>query len=219
LAKRGESESALALLQSMDPIPERYLLEGDIYRQLGNLDRARGAFVATRLEPDNPTEWAWRHLQPPPVNRIDLGNGLDWGYVDGVFQRQWPDTATTDAEIFANGYRWAGPEARLRFVGAGTGQPQQVQLRVNGYRPEAQPPAQLAVGTPNTLLETFDVSPEWQTLSVTLPPTAPGQDVVVTLRSTTFVPGPEELQRRQLARQKLRLLGVQVDWAELLPSS
>jgi hypothetical protein len=158
-------------------------------------------------------------LQPPPVNQIDLGNGLDWGYIDGFFQRQWPDTATTEAEIFGSGYRWAGPEARLRFIGAGTGQPQLLQLRVNGYRPEAQPPAQLAVDTAETALETFDVAPAWQTISVELPSTPLGQDVVVILRSTTFVPGPEELQRRQLAREKLRLLGVQVDWAELLPSS
>ncbi len=212
-ALRGQPDRALNLLQKMDPIPERYLLEGDIYRQIGDLPRAQGAFVSTRLEPQNPTEWAWEHLQPPPAAKIDLGNGLDWGYVDGFFQREYPPEAI---DKFAAGFRWTGPVARLRFKGAGTGAAQVLQLRVNGVRPAGQPQAQLEVGTPAGLIESFAVAPEWQTLRVPVPPTPAGEDVVVILRSTTFVPGPEELQARQLARQKLRLLGVQVDWAELV---
>ncbi len=212
-ALQGQPDNALSLLQEMDPIPERYLLEGDIYRRTGNLERARGAFVSTRLEPENPTEWAWAHLQPPPATKIDLGNGLDWGYIDGFFQREYPPEAV---DKFAAGFRWTGPVARLRFRGAGTGAAHVLQLRVNGVRPAGELPAQLEVGTSAGLIESFAVAPDWQTLRVPLPPTPAGEDVVVILRSTTFVPGPEELQDRQLARQKLRLLGVQVDWAELV---
>jgi len=42
-----------------------------------------------------------------------------------------------------------------------------------------------------------------------------GEDVVVGIESPIFVPGPSELKARQQAREKLRLLGVQIDWAEL----
>ncbi len=213
-ALRGNSEAALELLQSMEPIPQRYLLEGDIYRRIGDIERARGAFVSTRLEPNNPTLWAWEHLDPPSTTRIDLGNGLDWGYIDGFFQREWTD----EADKFGSGFRWTGPLARLRFPDAGTGQPQKLRLRLNGARPPAQPLAQLSVGIAGGSFKSFDLAPGWTELEVDLPPTPAGEDVTVLLRSTTFVPGPEELQARQLAREKLRLLGVQVDWAELIPA-
>jgi 4-amino-4-deoxy-L-arabinose transferase-like glycosyltransferase len=211
LALRGQPDQALALLQSMDQIPERYLMEGDIYRATGNLDRARGAFVAQRLEPANPTRWAWEHLRPPPTSRIDLGSGLDWGYIDGVYQREWPQDVTTEADIFARGYRWTTPHARLRFVGAGTGSPQTLHLRLAGFRPAGFAPPTLRVQMNSETFETVVVSPSWQEIAILLPPTPRGEDVLVDLRSTTFVPGPDDLHQYK----QLRLLGVQLDWAEL----
>ncbi|HZG65804.1 MAG TPA: hypothetical protein VEZ12_03620, partial [Herpetosiphonaceae bacterium] len=56
---------------------------------------------------------------------------------------------------------------------------------------------------------------EWQIVEVTLGPTPAGEDVVVGIESPIFVPGPGELKDRQQAREKLRLLGVQINWAEL----
>ncbi|MBV9787900.1 MAG: glycosyltransferase family 39 protein [Chloroflexi bacterium] len=206
-AARGETQQALDLLQSMDEIPQRYLLEGEIYRSLGDLEAARNPFAARRLEPQNPTRWAWDHLNPPPTHRIDLGNGLDWGYVDGFFQREFlPDSKTP----FEDGFRWTSPQARLKFVGAGTGQPQTLTLRV---RRPVDPPAQLTVAGAEPT--TFEIGAEWQEVSVALPATPSGEDVIVNLRSTVFVPGPDDLQARQQVGLQLRLLGVQVDWAEL----
>lgn len=206
-AARGETQQALGLLQSMEELPQRYLLEGEIYRSLGDLEAARNPFAARRLEPQNPTRWAWDHLNPPPTNRIDLGNGLDWGYVDGFFQREFPPDSKTP---FEDGFRWTSPQARLKFVGAGTGQPQTLTLHV---RRPVDPPAQLTVAGAEPT--TFEIGAEWQEISVTLPATSSGEDVIVNLRSTVFVPGPDDLQARQQVGLQLRLLGVQVDWAEL----
>ncbi|HEX6289211.1 MAG TPA: glycosyltransferase family 39 protein [Herpetosiphonaceae bacterium] len=208
-AARGEYHRALDLLQSMAEIPQRYLLEGDIYRMMGDLDAARNPFAASRLEPQNPTRWAWDHLHPPPTKRIDLGNGLDWGYIDGFFQREFPPESP---EPFKDGFRWTGPQARLRFVGAGTGLPQTLKLRV---RRPVEPPARLIVGGEGVQARAFEVSADWQIVTVPLPATSAGEDVIVALRSTVFVPGPADLQARQQVGLQLRLLGVQVDWAEL----
>ena len=215
--REGQHDRALALLQSMSPRPERFLLEGEIYRDLGDRERAVGAFVVRDLEIANPTRWAWEHLDPPRAAEIDLGSGLDWGYVDGFYGRE-------GAAAQPDNYRWTGPVARLRFVDAGSGQPQTLRLRVAAYRPGGERPAILAVTQLDPagaradarLSHTFDAGAEWQVLEVPLAATAKGEDVLVELRSTTFVPGPAELQKRQGASEQLRLLGVQVDRATLV---
>lgn len=217
LDRSGEPEAALALLQSMRRRPERFLLEGDIYRRLGDTTRAIGAFVAPESELANLTGWAWQHLLPPPTTRIDLGNGLDWGYVDGFYGREGvaekPDNL-----------RWTGGQARLRFPAAGTGSAQVLRLRVAAPRPVDVPapsmtmsqPAACRSGTEPCMHQSSEpLGADWRILEIPLQPTPAGEDVVIGLQSPIFVPGPQELATRQRAREKLRLLGVQIDWAEL----
>jgi len=220
---RGEYRKALDLLQSMRSLPERYLLEGKTYRGLGEQERAVGAFVARDLELANPTTWAWEHLDPPATRRIDLGSGLDWGYIDGFYTREGA------AEAPGN-FRWSSDHARLRFVGAGADVPQVLRLRVASPRPDAETPARLSISTAaigsgcrrdqgtcaSVVIE--DIGAEWQIAEVPIAATPPGEDVVVELESTIFVPGAQDLRSNLGAREQLRLLGVQIDWAELIES-
>ncbi len=210
-----QPDAALALLQSMRRRPERFLLEGDIYRRSGDATRAVGAFVAPEAESANLTTWAWQHLDPPPTTRIDLGSGLDWGYIDGFYGREGvaeePDNL-----------RWTRGRARLRFVGVGTGAAQTLRLRVAAPGHSAAPsitisrPAGCEAFQEGCLrTETGPIGAEWQIVEVMLGPAPAGEDVVVGIESPIFVPGPGELKARQQAREKLRLLGVQIDWAEL----
>ncbi len=214
--RQGEYKPALALLQIMDRTPERFLLEGDIFRRMGRPGDAINPFVAPELENDNPTGWAWRNLAPPPAARIDLGSGLDWGYIDGFSGREGR------AEDPDN-YRWTGPRSRLRLVDAGSGAPQTLRMRIRAVpRAAVDPPSRLTVRTPAAGANcragacVFDVAPAWQTVEAPLPATPAGEDVVVELESTTVVSDPGELAQRQQVRDQLRLLGVQVDWAELV---
>lgn len=215
--RSGQPEAALALLQSMKRRPERFLLEGDIYRRRGDTTRAIGAFVAPELELANLTGWAWQHLLPPPTTRIDLGNGLDWGYVDGFYGREGvaekPDNL-----------RWTSGQARLRFPGAGTGEAQVLRLRVAAPRPVDVPAPSMTITQPAACRSGAEpcmhqssepLGADWRILEIPLQPTPAGEDVVIGLQSPIFVPGPSELATRQRAREKLRLLGVQIDWAEL----
>jgi hypothetical protein len=169
------------------------------------------AFVARELEQANPTRWAWNNLDPPTTMRIDLGSGLDWGYVDGF------ETSDGVAEKPDN-FRWSRPQARLRFVGAGAGVPQTLYMRVASGRSPDEPPVQLRVtqtspttgGPPST--HRVEIGSTWQTIKLPLAGTLPGENVVVELQSPAYVPRPEQLPDRQQLRG---LLGVQVDWAEL----
>lgn len=211
-------DGALAFLARSNP-PDNpaqgakiLMLEGDLLRRLGRADAAFQRFVARPVEPVNDLEWAWSELQPPPTPRIDLGAGLDWGYIEGFYPREGR------AEDTGN-YRWAGPQARLRFVGAGTGQPQTLTLRINGYTTNAQP-TRIFVQAGDQPLPPITLSNDpnaWQTITLDLPATPAGQDVIVQFRSPVFVPGPDTLaiNMRSQGRQSLRLLGFRLDWAEL----
>ncbi len=219
-AREGEDERALALLQSMKTTPQRYLVEGEIYRARGNavcapgeIACAQNPFAARPLELANQTRWAWDNLRPPPNDTVDLGNALDWGYMDGFYEREYTDPV----HPFDSGYRWSSDHARLRFVGAGNGTPQTLTLRLASPRGEIEVPATIevvvggAVVTPTPIA----IGTEWQEIAVPLPATAPGQDVVVELRASIFLEGPRGLARRQQVSQQLRLLGACVDWATL----
>jgi 4-amino-4-deoxy-L-arabinose transferase-like glycosyltransferase len=214
-ARRGEARKALALLQSMNPKPERFLLEGEIYQRLGQRNRAWEAIFARELEDENPTAWAWKNLQPAPATEIDLGSGFDWGYIDGFYGREGR------AEDPGN-FRWTSPRARLRFPAAGAGAPQTLQLYVAaGARPPIDPPARVTVSQLSpaiacpTLGHTVEIGRDWQRIDIPLGATDKGGDVVVELRSTTFI-NPGELPERQQVLSQIRFLGVRVDWAKLV---
>ncbi len=211
LEHEGRIAQAQALLRDADPTNALlasyvYFVEGDLYRRLGDLAKTRELFEARDVEITNATAWAWQHLDPPPTMRIDLGSGLDYGYIRGFYSREASDP----------NYRWSGPVAALRFPAAGTGQPQTLLLHASGYTTNANPTT-VTPFVAGTALESFTLSADWQELRVALPATPAGADVVVEFHSPVFVPGPQDLEQRvrdQVA-QPLRLLGFQLDWAEL----
>lgn len=192
------------------------MFEGDLYRQIGQREAAIERFVPREVDTVNDLQWAWEQLEPPPTEQIDLGGGLDIGYIQGFYTRGWAD----DAQKLATGYRWSGPHARLRFPKAGSGQPQTLTLRVNNYT--QLPSAQVSPALRSQALTPFELSgqPEWRTVAITLPPTPAGEDVVIDLRSPVFLPGPDQLavNMRSEVRQPLRMLGMQLDWARLSPA-
>lgn len=190
------------------------LLEGDLLRRLGRLEAARERFAARAVEITNDLDWSWRELDPPPTTRIDLGSGLDEGYIRGFYKREYSDAA----DPFGTGFRWSGPQAWLRFPQAGTGRPQTLVLRVNGYT-NTRTPTRVQPFLDATALPAITLQPGWQELRLELPPTPPGADVVVRFASSVFVDGPRDLAERTRAEssQPLRLLGFQLDWAELRP--
>lgn len=210
-------DGALAFLADSSPTNTEQaakilMLEGDLLRRLGRDQDAIDRFASRAVEIENNLVWAWDRLEPPTLARIDLGNGLDLGYIDGFYKREYTDPQNP----FGSGSRWSGPHARLRFVGAGTGQPQTLTLRVNGYTINPTPTT-LTPRIGATVLPPVTLQPDWQTVPIALPPTPAGQDVIVTLDAPVFVFGPTDLadRVRSEVRQPLRLFGAQFDWAEL----
>lgn len=197
----GDDEAALLALAGMD-WHQAVLLRGDIFRARGDLAAARAVWSGRDLAERNPTAWAWEHLRPPAGGEVDVGGGLDWGLVDGFYAAESEGQAT---------YRWSGPVARLRFPRAGSGRMLALTLRLRGWRPAGERPADVTVAVNGTDVGRFTATGEWQEVTLTLPPAPAGEDVVITLRSTTFLAGPRDL----LTTGQLRTLGLMVDWGKV----
>lgn len=212
---------ALAFLQRAAPLATNWdqsarilMFEGDLLRRLGRSAcgqaGACGRFVALQVETTNDLAWAWRELQPPPTELIDLGAGLDVGYIRGFYKRDGGP-----AEQPGN-FRWSEAQATLRFPAAGTGRSQQLTLRTRGYTTLPQP-TRVTVRVGGRALEPLVLPDAWQEQTITLPPTPAGQDVVIDLSSPVFTIGPQDLADRVRSnnRQPLRMVGFQLDWARL----
>jgi len=175
--------------------PHAHLLRGDLLRLTGDADAAReelGVFEAGSLQ--DLQRWSWERFVSPPPARLDLGDGLDLGFVAGFhFVREGEA-----------GHRWTTGASRLRLSRPEGGG--ELNLRLASGRPDGVPtPVEVLVdGAPAGRLE---VAPGWQEYRLPLP-AAGGGEAIVELRSPTFRP-----RQFDWASPDGRALGVMVDWA------
>ncbi len=191
------------------------VVRGDLLRRLGDTAGAKAAFTPEYVDDQNPVEWAWEWLAPPPTRRIDLAGNLDLGYIHGFYLGEGDPAAQGT-------FRWSAPQAQLLFPQQGSQHAQQFCMRADGRGwPTDMPPPQvrLFVRTPHTPLQAMSsiILPRTvEVFCVPLPPTPTGEDVLITLRSDAFVPAAADLLGQQGPQTgQLRLLGVRLDWAEL----
>jgi hypothetical protein len=129
-----------------------------------------------------------------PRRALDLGGGLDLGYVRGFHAAE------------EGGFRWTRDvaEVRLRLPAEPA---THLVLRLASGRPAGAPAAQVTVLVNGVSVGVVRPSAAWQTFDLALPDGADrGGDLVVTLRSNTF--RPRDLDRTS---PDGRSLGVMVD--------
>ncbi len=217
----GQAEAGLARLPAGRIADARdveaAVVRGDLLRSLGRAEEARAALGGSEatgfVDDANPVQWAWDWLRPAPARRIDLAGDLDLGYIAGCYLGEGDTTVQPPAT-----FRWCGDGARLRFPEAGDGRPQTLVLRADGRAWAgfaAQPPrlTVLADGRPaGSCALGFAVGE----CSVALPPAPPGSDLVITLRTATFVaPAARYVSQQGSQVGQAQALGVRLDWAEL----
>lgn len=171
----GDTDAALASYRAANALSPAYiapaLQRGDVLRALGRTVEARAVFDVPYADPQQVVDWAWTDLRPTPTARIEVGDGLDFGYVTGVY----PSEQQQDREA-----RWTNGRARVR-IAAATGQ---VRLRLAAPRSDGQ---QVQVEVCNDQrCTTLMLAATWRTYRVVLPPT-PAPTQVIELRSSTFV--------------------------------
>jgi hypothetical protein len=189
-AARGEREAQADALRAARSLalsyPLPHALLGDLLRSEGRAAEARQAFVGRYTAEQDMLRWSWKYLSPAPLARIEVGDGLDFGYLAGFGNAE---------ELAGAKARWSGARSHLRLPGTA----RLIRLRVAAPWPNGQTgTAQLcAEGQCQPLI----LDREWRIVTLLLPP-ATGQLREIELRS----PGA-------LAPDG-RVVGVLVDWYE-----
>lgn len=129
-------------------------------------------------------------MRPPaPAAAVDVGDGLDFGYVGGVYPAEQIDGATV---------RWTGGRGLLRLQVAGGAGPGILTLRAAAPRPDgALVPLEVCAGG---ACAEVPLGAEWRVVRLWLPPAGAAP---IELRSPAFFAADG------------RDLGVLLDWATL----
>ncbi|MEA2574354.1 MAG: hypothetical protein QOH93_1652 [Chloroflexia bacterium] len=132
LLQQKEVDEAMSVLRQNEP-EDRYeppVLRGQAARMRGNLDDARSFFNArvVQVSGDNALRWAWDHLRVDAVQSIEVGSGLDVGYVRGFYGPE------RDSE--GRAFRWSREHAEVRGLPGAA-----CQMEWSGWRPSGLPQA------------------------------------------------------------------------------
>jgi hypothetical protein len=125
--RRGDMQIALSKLTANEP-PDRFepaIIRGEAARRSGDLKAAHSFFIAREVNVagERALAWAWDHLEPSEVQEIELGSGLDVGYVRGFYGIE------TDAD--GKSFRWSGEHAMVR----GLQRARELEIEWSGWRP------------------------------------------------------------------------------------
>jgi len=215
LQRAGDAQTALSTLPATSAHVEVDIVRADVWRTLGRVDDARVLFGSTPIEQRNPVRWSYTWLSPAPAQRIDVGDDLDLGYIDGCYASEYD--AALDARL-----RWCGNGARLRFPQAADGFVQQILIQVDGraWPTDVTPYAPIEVWLGNQLLGSFSANhADVRVERFDLPVLPKMSTIEITLRGPEFVPDALDYrgQRGPLLGQMRRLM-VRIDWAAVVPS-
>ncbi len=192
---------AIAILPA-HPLP--HLLLGDVLRLAGRSAEAQAEFAYETATLQDVQMWLWERTHTPPPAMLDVGNGLDLGYIH-EFTAALPDTH----------WRWTTGYAQVRLAPPAATSPATLTLRLASGRSSPVPPTTVVVTLPSGQQQSLAVGAGWQEYAVPL-----GKDdaaaaqqsgaLVVTLDSATFTPREDDP-----TSDDGRVLGVMVDWVGL----
>ncbi|GAB4192603.1 MAG: tetratricopeptide repeat protein [Roseiflexaceae bacterium] len=149
-------------------------LLGDLLRAQGDLAGARRAFAGSYASAQEVADWAWQALGSPPPTLVDVGNGLDFGYVGGMYPAEEQQGATA---------RWTDGRGLLRLAAPGDAPATTLRLRLAAPHPGDRPVAALVCAAGRCW--PLELTRTWRIYTLPLPSTTPGP-LLVEIRSDTF---------------------------------
>jgi len=199
---RSDHSAALADLQGAisrnKAHPYAHLLLGDLLRSTGQQTTARPELAYESRSLEDLQSWSWDRMITPPAARLAIGDGLDLGFVAGMYPAE------------QGGWRWTQGRSRLRLHASTGGTT--LRLRLASGRPAAAPPLHVRVLVAGRTLGTLTISQGWTIYDLPLPAATSGDDQEVVLIADTLT--PRDYER---SSPDGRALGVMIDWAEIGP--
>ncbi len=195
-----QAEEILQAAVEVEPFhPQAHMLLGDLWRQQGHATLSLNALQFETASLQDLQQWAWHWFISPPESKLDIGGGLDLGFVQGFYAPE------------AGGFRWTTAQAQMRL--ARPGGLARLHMRLAAGQPEGAPLPMVAVYADDRWLGRFAVTSGWREYILLLPPPAEeaDQEVVIELRSDTFTP-----RAYDPASSDGRTLGVMVDQATII---
>jgi hypothetical protein len=163
--------AAISLIPSYIPAVARL---GDLLRAPGDQPAAPRTFAGPYIDQQLLTDWSWRKLRPTPATGLDIGNGLDFGAIGGVYPAEEQQGATA---------RWTAGRGILRLGTDGGGRSVLVQLRLAAPRPtDAPAQGQICAASRCWRLE---IGPRWRTYVLPFDTTS-AESLLIEIRSDTF---------------------------------
>ncbi len=183
-------------------VPAR-VIWGDALRRAGDFEHARAAFAGFYNDQRQIGDWGWKNITSPPPAKVDVGGGLDVGFVGGMYAPEVADGRSV---------RWTSGDAGLRLAAGKEGT--LLEIRMAAPRPDGKPVmVQVCVGSD---CHAVAVEARWATYKLLAPPVCaqgnacPGS-LEVHLRMPTFVPA--HAGERSGSEEDDRRLGVLLDEA------
>jgi tetratricopeptide (TPR) repeat protein len=198
-AALGELDRAISALPAH---PYAHLLRGALLREQGDLTTAQTELGYEQASLEDLQDWSWQafvpFVGPPPA--VDIGDGLDLGYVRGF----WPAGAS-------GGSRWSQGQAE-GVLYALAGADARLDLSINSGRPAGAPAPLVRIAVGGREIGQFMAEPGWRRYDFAVPAELIPDTgrLIVTIRSATF--RPRDFDR---ASPDNRALGVMVGRVEL----
>ncbi|WP_298817296.1 glycosyltransferase family 39 protein [Chloroflexus sp.] len=170
LRAQGKHDEALAAYRAAQRLnilyPPPYTRLGDLLRERGELAEAQQFYRPQYVSEQTLLDLAWRDTTPIPRKVIEVGDGLDFGYLSGFYPGE---------ELAGTRARWTGPVARIRIPA----EARIVRLRIAALRPDAPIVGQICI---DNRCQPFQLGIEWRWLELQLQPS----DTVSPLREIEF---------------------------------
>ena len=197
----GQHEQALAAFEHAFALEPSYVatnvLHGDALRRLGRNAEAQQAFRGYYTDEVEMLEWAWAHLSTRPPATLNVGDGLDFGFVSGMYAAE---------EERGRRVRWTKRQAQLRLDGSSAGTT--VRLALAAPRPD-QRPVSITICF-NGHCQSLVVHAEWRNYVFTVPPAS---IYAITIISPTF--SPSQINWESIDNRELGVLLSSVSRSEL----
>jgi len=157
LRTRQDVDGALSAYRAAQRLnllyPPSYVRLGDLLREMGDLPAAQQAYRPQYVSEQRLLDLAWRDTYPSPSAIIDVGDGLDFGYLTGFYP------AETLAGVHS---RWTSAVAHIRLPANS----RVVRLRMAALRPDAPVNGQFCV---DNICHPFKLDTAWRWLTIQLP--------------------------------------------------